>query len=71
MKKSQILLKLEQYQDDDDLTITCQGDIIRIDQVCDGRDADFGLWCCLDLGHTGPCYSNVKRVEFDRDGLWD
>lgn len=35
--------------------------------VCNGAVPDMGYWCCLDIGHQGDCYTNVKKVYFKRE----
>jgi len=32
--------------------------------LCDGYDRDMGYQCTLKPGHSGQCYSDVKRVWF-------
>lgn len=33
--------------------------------VCDGYDRDMGYQCVSKPGHSGQCYSAVKRIWFD------
>ena len=35
--------------------------------VCDGSISDMGYHCYLDIGHSGDCWTKVKKVHFKRE----
>lgn len=61
--KKAILDYLQQFNDDDHIVLDVHG-YIEGRVVCPGRDKDMGYWCSLNKGHTGPCYSSTKGLDF-------
>ena len=46
-------------------TIMINGDQwLDVEIVCSGAIPDLGYRCCLAPGHTGRCWSDIKRVSF-------
>lgn len=35
--------------------------------ICNGSIPDMGYRCCLDIGHSGLCYTQIKKVHFERE----
>lgn len=65
MTKKEIIAMLEPFKDSDTIALDGNPYIGEPTVVCGGADSMMGYHCCLQVGHSGECYSSSKQLYFE------